>query len=186
MVPLVGIYGQRSQGVGSFPSRNGPTFDPCIISGMRQKRIYIAGPLFSDQDRQMLSWIAKALELEGYQVFLPHRDSGDVREDAKEQSRREIFNKNNYLIAESDAVVALLDGPDVDSGTAGEMGEAFTRGIPIFGYSTDLKRRGHPLNIMIWGFCAFGSRVHDSLPLLVKAIWLAFMEPVRFMERDAT
>jgi nucleoside 2-deoxyribosyltransferase len=40
---------------------------------------------------------------------------------------------------ECDAVVAILDGVDVDSGTAAEIGYAFAKGRPIFGYRGDFR-----------------------------------------------
>ncbi len=50
----------------------------------------------------------------------------------------------------------LLDGSDVDSGTAVEMGIAYTLGFPIFGLKTDMFRRGGVLNNMVWGVCSGG------------------------------
>jgi nucleoside 2-deoxyribosyltransferase len=36
-------------------------------------------------------------------------------------------------------VVAILDGPDVDSGTAAEIGYAFAKGKQIVGYRSDVR-----------------------------------------------
>lgn len=48
---------------------------------------------------------------------------------------------NAELIDRSAALLALLDGPDVDSGTAAEIGYASTR-IPVVGLRTDVRPAG--------------------------------------------
>jgi nucleoside 2-deoxyribosyltransferase len=42
-------------------------------------------------------------------------------------------------IEEADVVVAVLDGPDGDSGTAWECGYAYARSKPLLGVRTDLR-----------------------------------------------
>lgn len=44
------------------------------------------------------------------------------------------------LIMESEAILASLDGPDVDSGTAVEIGYGFAQGLLIVGLRTDSRR----------------------------------------------
>ena len=55
------------------------------------------------------------------------------------------------------AVVALLDGTQVDDGTAWEIGYAYAKGIPVIGIRTDFRKSGdtqHPcVNAMIKGSC---------------------------------
>ncbi len=57
------------------------------------------------------------------------------------------------LIDESEAVLASLDGQDVDSGTALEIGYGFARGLLIVGLRTDVRRcsdnEGCTVNLMI-------------------------------------
>jgi hypothetical protein len=53
-----------------------------------------------------------------------------------------------------DAVVAILDGSDSDSGTCIEMAYARARGKPVIGVRTDLRDgEVHGLNIMTAGIC---------------------------------
>jgi len=48
----------------------------------------------------------------------------------------------------------VLDGPDVDSGTALEMGVAYERGIPIVGVRTDFREsQDRGVNLVIAGAC---------------------------------
>lgn len=53
-----------------------------------------------------------------------------------------MAERNRKAIERVDVVVAALDGPDVDSGTASEIGFAFARGKTIFGYRGDIRRTG--------------------------------------------
>jgi nucleoside 2-deoxyribosyltransferase len=46
---------------------------------------------------------------------------------------------NRAAIDAADGVVAVLDGTDVDSGTAAEIGYAFARGKLIVGYRGDFR-----------------------------------------------
>ena len=64
-------------------------------------------------------------------------------------------------------VCALLDGSDVDSGTAAEMGFAHALGRSVFGLCTDGYRRRKTMNNVIWGICANGARIHSSIGDLV-------------------
>jgi nucleoside 2-deoxyribosyltransferase len=46
------------------------------------------------------------------------------------------------LIRESEAILASLDGPDVDSGTAVEIGYGHAKGLLIVGLRTDIRNSG--------------------------------------------
>ncbi len=46
------------------------------------------------------------------------------------------------LVDQSEAILASLDGPDVDSGTALEIGYGFARGLIIAGVRTDIREAG--------------------------------------------
>jgi nucleoside 2-deoxyribosyltransferase len=137
-------------------------------------RCYLAGPLFSDQDRRTLEQIARHLEERNVRVFLPHRDVGDLGSVSVDESRGiirdKIFLGDLVAIREADFLVALLDGQDSDSGTCVELGIAFSRGIPIFGLKTDLQRRSNVINNMVWGVCGSGERVFQDSELLYAAL----------------
>lgn len=111
-------------------------------------RFYVAGPLFSAQDRWMLERIEKVLSEAGHQTFLPHRDGEDdgasrgPEDEGADARRRRIFAADMEGLARADAVVALLDGPDCDAGTAFEMGWAYAERRPIFGLRTDFRTLG--------------------------------------------
>ena len=123
-------------------------------------RAYIAGPLFSDQDRNMLETLNRGLKAQGIETYLPHKHGGDLgsvkMRYGKRRIRNILFQRDIIELESADMLVALLDGSDVDSGTALEMGIAYKLGMPIFGLKTDIFRRGQVLNNMVWGVCSNG------------------------------
>jgi nucleoside 2-deoxyribosyltransferase len=64
---------------------------------------------------------------------------GPAKKAVWEKLNRRLGAKNRALIDECDVVFAILDGTDVDSGTAAEIGYAFAKGKPILGYRGDFR-----------------------------------------------
>ena len=83
-------------------------------------RLYIAGPLFTPYQRQQHAVHVKKLEEAGHECFLPQDQEHDARTSKSIPS--EVFQVDLAGVLWAEAVVALLDGPDVSSGTACEMG----------------------------------------------------------------
>ena len=135
------------------------------------KKIYLAGPLFSEHERkyleEMAEKIASNLGLDSNRdIFLPHRDAGDVG--VHEKDRTDIFSLDVTFLDEASIVIALLDGSDVDSGTAVEMGYAYAQEKKVFGILTDWRRWNSEsgvenINNMIWGVCGKGERIYNTL-----------------------
>ena len=66
------------------------------------------------------------------------------------QQINQTLGKNNAnFIQNSDLIVAVLDGPDVDSGTAAEIGYAYGIGKKIYGYRGDFRNCGDNLGSVI-------------------------------------
>jgi len=120
-------------------------------------KIYTAGPLgFSEAGRAFHNGtIIPTLARLGHQPLDPwtltDQDKidaamklpyGQARKEAWQALNREIGNNNRKAIDECDAVLAVLDGTDVDSGTAAEIGYAFARAKPIIGYRGDFRPAG--------------------------------------------
>ena len=137
-------------------------------------KAYLAGPLFSDQDRAKLEEIASLMERLGFRVYLPHRDGGDLGSVkipyGKKNVRDRLFDRDVLEVRKCDVVVALLDGADVDSGTAVELGIAHALGIPVVGLKTDFHRRNRILNNMIWGVCGKGTRLSFDVEDLLRQV----------------
>lgn len=117
---------------------------------MPAKKIYLAAPLFSKAECDFNSNLRNELTDAGYKVFLPQEDSNNIKE-KKEDRQNIIFSKNLTGIDNSDIMIAVLDGSDVDSGTAWEIGFAFAKGKSVLGLRTDFRTMGMEgtVNLMI-------------------------------------
>lgn len=103
---------------------------------------YIAGPLFTRAEKEFNYWISNRLALANYQVFLPQLHP--------QGTATEIFHRNMEHLKISNAIIAICDGPDIDSGTAWECGYFFREGN-IFALRTDIRNSGDDggFNLMI-------------------------------------
>lgn len=84
--------------------------------------IYLAGPLFSVAERAFLDGLAARLRGEGYDVFVPHEQIPEQRA----VSAEEVYRSDLAGLERANAVLAWIDGPAIDDGTAVEIG-IFTR-----------------------------------------------------------
>lgn len=153
------------------------------------KLIYIAGPLFSQAERdflvRMTDELSRVTELDPItDFFLPHRDAGDI---GVAGTRTDIFSEDLRRLEEASILVALLEGPDVDSGTAVEVGYAYARGKKILGLLTDFRAYSQgqdtpaKINNMIWGACEEGRTIFRSLEHLAKALG-QYLDTIREMK----
>ena len=82
---------------------------------VRVLRIYFAGPLFTPYERSFIDECAAALRADGFEVFVPHEHELATGADVTAAS---IFAKDWPGIEGADAMLAILDSPSVDDGTA--------------------------------------------------------------------
>ena len=145
--------------------------------------VYVAGPLFSQAEREflekMVDTLAKSAQLDPTKhFFLPHRDGGEL---GKGPTRTQIFNLDINTVKQAEIVVALLDGQDVDSGTCIELGYAHALGKKIFGIITDFRsyctndHEPQRPNLMVWGVCEEGNTLFHSLSEL-SASFASYVE----------
>ena len=113
------------------------------------KTVYLAAPLFREAECDFNRKLRNELISAGFDVFLPQEDSNNIKDNKDRQTI--IFNKNLKGIENSDILVAVLDGADVDSGTAWEIGFAFAKGKSVLGLRTDFRTLGREgtVNLMI-------------------------------------
>jgi len=113
------------------------------------RTVYLAAPLFSEAELGFNRMLRDEIKRCGFNAFLPQEDSNNVNDRDDRQSI--IFSKNEAAIKSSDIIVAVVDGADVDSGTAWEIGYAYARGKPILGLRTDFRTLGieGTVNLMI-------------------------------------
>ncbi len=105
-------------------------------------KVFIAGPLFSQTEREFNLKVDKFSRNHGFETFLPPREVGEIWKKIRTQGRRayrKIYEEDLSGLEGVDFVVAILDGPDVDSGTAFEVGYACAKGKPVIGLKTDMR-----------------------------------------------
>lgn len=81
-------------------------------------KVYLAGPLFTAYERGYVAECARVLRAAGLTVFVPHEQEFP----GGELTPSVVFAKDNEGLLPADAVLAILDGPMVDDGTACEIG----------------------------------------------------------------
>jgi hypothetical protein len=102
--------------------------------------LYLAGPLFTPAEREYLDRLAARLDSAGHRCFVPHRQVLETPDPTS------VFAVDSAGLRDAEAVVAWLDGPTIDDGTACEIGifSELVRTNPshhrgIIGLSTDLR-----------------------------------------------
>jgi nucleoside 2-deoxyribosyltransferase len=131
-------------------------------------RVYMASPLgFSQAGRHFYEGVLLPFVRQlGYEVLDPWTLTepariaavqampyGPAKREAWRALDREIGATNRAAIEAAHGVVAVLDGVDVDSGTAAEIGYAFARGKLIVGYRGDFRlsadNEGSTVNLQV-------------------------------------
>lgn len=123
---------------------------------MSKKRVYLASPLgFAESTRAFMESLIPRLRdhvevenpwddarfVEDF-AAIAQLDSVAARQERLGAINREIGRFNAECIDRSDALFAILDGVDVDSGTAAEIGYAFAKGKRVYGLRTDFRLAG--------------------------------------------
>ena len=124
--------------------------------------VYIAGPLFTSAERAYLEQIDELCRELGLTTYLPHRDGGFSTPEWN--GAHKIFTRDIQMLEHSQYVIAVLNGPDIDSGTSWELGFAYARKKELLGIRED--RRGKIVNLMI----SASLRIVDSVNELRKAL----------------
>jgi hypothetical protein len=132
-------------------------------------KIYFAGPLFTPYERSFIDECAAALRADGFEVFVPHEHELATGLDI---TPAWIFAKDRPGIEGADAMLAILDGPSVDDGTACEIGmfHALMQSDPakkgIVGLLTDIRgMRGEStgVNLFVQGVIEDVGRIVSSI-----------------------
>lgn len=88
-------------------------------------KIYVAGPLFTPYHRGLHARNAAHLRSAGFVCLVPHERSAVMSfkwDTGTPTTPIAIFDMDYDMVAEADAIVALLDDPDISSGLACEFG----------------------------------------------------------------
>lgn len=106
------------------------------------KRVYFAGPLFPQSEKDFNLKLVRVLEAHGYTVFLPQRDGYEaavLEEKPQEEKARMIFEKDLGEVLKSDILFINLDGRVPDEGACVELGIAYASGKRCYGAKTDTR-----------------------------------------------
>ncbi len=135
----------------------------------RKKRIYLAGPLFSHAELEYNRKLRDLLLNKDFSVFLPQEDAEDTTDEREKQNQECIFKKCVESVDSSDIVVAVLDGVDVDSGTAWEIGYAYAKEKPVIGLRTDFRSLSDGIvNLMVEMAIVALARDEDELLQIIE------------------
>jgi len=160
----------------------------------KEIKIYVASPLgFSEVGRDfMYSKITPVIEGLGFLVIDPWKLTpleiiepvlklpyGEEKRKAWKKLNRIIGTNNRQGIIDSSGLVAVLDGVDVDSGTASEIGFATALGRPTLGYRGDFRlaadNEGSTVNLQVEYFINMhGGKIITEIKDLKKELKALF------------
>ncbi len=144
-------------------------------------RLYVAGPLFSEAERAWLDALAARLRAEGFDCFVPHENFPTLADVTLE----DVYRIDSEGLRSSNALVAWLDGPIVDDGTACEIGMFAElvrsggdhyRGIVAITTDIRLERRragnvvGGGMNLFVGGAIESHGRICHTVDEVVAAL----------------
>ena len=106
-------------------------------------KIYFGATLFTEGQRKYNEVLVDIFreKLPGdVNIYLP-QENGDINDKSQVVHSIDIFMQDTDELVTSDAIIAILDGQDIDSGLAAELGIAYSEGIPIYALYTDIRHQ---------------------------------------------
>jgi nucleoside 2-deoxyribosyltransferase len=152
-------------------------------------RLYIAGPLFTPYHRSYHAENVRRLREAGHDCFVPQEQEHNARQ--SKSVSEQVFQVDLAGVRWANALIALLDDPDVSSGTACEMGIFYelSRHDPtkkgMLGILTDDRPRkreaslvGESLNFFTLGSLEKTGQAYDSIEGVLEhlARWQSELE----------
>jgi nucleoside 2-deoxyribosyltransferase len=104
---------------------------------------YLANGLFSIGDRLVNEMIAKELResIKDLDLYVP-QENGEINNKNAYADSVMIAKADTEKLMESDFLVAVIDGVEIDSGVSAEIGMFSTTGRPIFALYSDVRQQG--------------------------------------------
>ena len=114
----------------------------------KTKKLYYAGPLFCDAEKEFNEKLTAEIERLGYEVFLPQRDGATFDKDNSEklsnsEKSKAIFELDKEEMLSSDIFLFVLDGRIPDEGACVALGISYmnksiiNKNIVLIGLQTD-------------------------------------------------
>ena len=146
--------------------------------------VYVASPLgFTESTRLFYRDVLLPAIAEVAQVLDPWAESEQLFAQAfaqrspaaLQEANRQAGAVNEGLIRSATAIFAVLDGVDVDSGTASEVGFAAALERPVIGWRSDLRQAGDNtqslVNLQVEHFIrSSGGSLHTELAAALAAL----------------
>lgn len=103
-------------------------------------KAYVANGLFSEADRDFNNKLVTKLREEFPKVdfYLP-QENFSINDKSTTVSSIDIAIADMTELRASDFIIAVIDGVEIDSGVAAEIGASHMLHIPIFGLCTDVR-----------------------------------------------
>ena len=119
-------------------------------------KVYFAGPMFNQAEKDYNLKITKVLEEYGYKVFLPQRDgieAARLEGKTEEELIKMIFELDAGQVKNADIIFMNIDGRVPDEGACVELGIAYGIGKRCYGFKTDAHsvEMGLDMNPMLSG-----------------------------------
>lgn len=104
---------------------------------------YLANGLFNIGDRLVNEIIAKEVRdaIPNIDLYVP-QENGDINDKNSYANSITIANADMERLVESDFLIAVVDGVEIDSGVAAEIGAFYVSGKPIFALYSDVRQQG--------------------------------------------
>ena len=106
-------------------------------------KAYLANGLFSMGDRLLNTLIATEIRsnIKGIDLYVP-QENGEINDKNAYADSITIALADMKELKESDFLIAVIDGIEIDSGVAAEIGAFYMLNRPIFALYTDVRQKG--------------------------------------------
>lgn len=106
-------------------------------------KAYLANGLFSLGDRYVNEQLAKAIRqaIPGITLYVPQENDA-INDKTAYADSTSIAEADLSMLQQSDVLIAVLDGVEIDSGVAAEIGAFSMLNRPIVGLFTDVRQQG--------------------------------------------
>ena len=106
-------------------------------------KAYLANGLFNEADRMFNEYLARKLrkQIPNINLFVP-QEAAEINDKSAYADSKMIAEWDTKKLLESDILIAVIDGVEVDSGVATEIGIFSTTKRPIFVLYSDVRQQG--------------------------------------------
>lgn len=110
-------------------------------------KAYLANGLFGMGDRLLNSLIASEIrkEIQGIDLYVPQENDA-INDKSSYADSIAIAKADMDKLRESEFLIAVIDGVEIDSGVAAEIGAFYMMDKPIFALYTDVRQQGRDNN----------------------------------------